>query len=84
MLSDDVKACAVPWNSAWTLGGRWMSSSALLIASTACPSDALAERLKESVTEGNWPWWSTESAVVVGTACAIARSGMAAPVGLLT
>src|ERR1700733_2088090 len=39
------------------LGGRPISSLALLTASTASPSAALGARLNDKVTTGNWPWW---------------------------
>src|ERR1700749_261404 len=38
-----------------------MSLAALLMSSSAWPSEALGARLNETVTEGNWPWWLIDS-----------------------
>src|SRR5882724_5716927 len=58
------KACAVPLKLACTESGSPIWRSAARIAVTAWPSAASGARLKESVTEGNCPWWLMASGVV--------------------
>src|SRR5271154_1534453 len=58
------KAAAVPWKPDWTLGGKSRFFTSLLMVSMAPPSAALPARVKEMVTEGNWPWWLMDSASV--------------------
>ena len=45
----------------------------------ASPSATPGARLNESVTAGNWLWWFTASAAVVGANRAIAPSGTSGP-----
>ena len=45
--------------------GRPIFALAWLMALTASPSDLPGARLKESVTQGNWPWWLIVSGAVV-------------------
>src|ERR1700684_3366778 len=61
------KAAAVPWKPACTLAGKFMFFAVLLMASIASPSEAFPARLKETVTDGNWPWWLIDSASVPGS-----------------
>jgi hypothetical protein len=57
LASDSWKACAVPAKLPRMVAGSRISVSASWIASTACPSATPAGRLKEMVTDGNWPEW---------------------------
>src|ERR1700691_6264889 len=43
----------------------------------AWPSEALSDRLKETVTEGNWPWWLIDSDSVPGSMWVKALRGTA-------
>ncbi len=54
-----------------------MSLAVLLMSSMASPSEALGARLKETVTEGNWPWWLIDSDSVPGSMWANAVKGTA-------
>src|ERR1700677_4628587 len=71
------KAAAVPWKLACTLAGKFMFLAVLLMASMASPSEALPARLKETVTEGNWPWWLIDSDSVPGSMWVKALKGTA-------
>src|ERR1700722_18733237 len=71
------KAAAVPWKLACTLAGKFMPLAVLLMASMACPREALPARLKETVTEGNWPWWLIDSDSVPGSMRVKAPNGTA-------
>src|ERR1700677_117705 len=71
------KAAAVPWKLDCTLAGKFMFLAVLLMASMAWPSEALSDRLKETVTEGNWPWWLIESGSVPGSMWVKAPRGTA-------
>jgi hypothetical protein len=50
-----------------------------LDASTASPSETPGSRLKEIVTEGNWPWWLTVRAWVLRLMRATVSSGTSLP-----
>src|ERR1700685_4811982 len=71
------KAAAVPWKLACTLAGKFMFFAVLLMASMASPREALSARLKETVTEGNWPWWLIDSDSVPGSMWVKAPRGTA-------
>src|ERR1700678_697604 len=43
----------------------------------AWPSEALSDRLKETVTAGNWPWWLIDSDSVPGSIWVKAPRGTA-------
>src|SRR5579863_10114903 len=58
------------------VGGKPMRLVAFSISVIALPSDASGARLKETVTEGNCPWWLIESASVMGTAAVKALRGI--------
>ena len=49
--------------------------------STASPSATPGARLNESVTDGNCPWWLTDSGVASARSVTSADSGTCAPVG---
>ena len=53
------KACAVPVNFPLMVVGKSIVRSAASIALTASPSATFGARLKNTVTEGNRPWWFT-------------------------
>src|ERR1700680_2995119 len=71
------KEAAVPWKSACRLSGMCMSFCTLVTESMAPPSEAPGAMLKETVTEGNCPWWVMESGSVVVSKWAMALSGTA-------
>ena len=49
------------------------------IASTASPSAYRGARLKDSVTDGNWPWWLMVSGATFSVKRATALSGTWTP-----
>src|SRR3954470_12696621 len=59
LASDSWKAWAVPAKLPRIVAGRLIRVSASLIASTAWPRATPGGRLKEIVTDGNWPEWLT-------------------------
>src|SRR3984957_19345968 len=75
--SEFSKAAAVPWKPACTLAGKFIFFAVLLIASMASPREAFPARLKETVTEGNWPWWLIDSDSVPGSMWVKAPRGTA-------
>src|SRR5579859_3961582 len=58
-----------------------MDSFTLLMASMACPSEALGARLNERVTTGNCPWWFTVMGALISSKCVKAASGTWPPLG---
>src|SRR5580698_5035270 len=68
---------AVPWKSDCRLGGKLRFLTTFSMSSMAVPSEALFPRLKETVTEGNCPWWLMESASVMVEAWVKALRGIA-------
>ena len=74
-----LNSCAVPVKLARTLAGMPSRCSARAMARTASPSEERSATLNEMVTDGNWPWWLTESEVVDCDSREIAASGTAAP-----
>src|SRR6266404_314604 len=58
---DALKAAAAPWKSPCKLAGILRSVHAFSIAVIALPRAAPGARLKDTVTEGNCPWWLMES-----------------------
>src|SRR6266852_2371086 len=78
------KASAVPWKLDRMPAGNPSSRSAAWTASTAWLRETPRARLKDRVTEGNWPWWLTDSGVVLGTKRVKPLMGTCAPVGDLT
>jgi hypothetical protein len=54
----------------------FMLFCSFVMSSMAEPSDAFGARLKETVIDGNWPWWVMESGSVVVSKCEKALSGM--------
>jgi hypothetical protein len=59
--------------------GMFISRSILRIRSTASPSETPGSRLKESVTDGSWPWWLTVSAWVLRLMRATVSTGTSLP-----
>jgi hypothetical protein len=78
--SDSRNTAAAPWNSPRIAGGGSSRADAASIAAIASPSDTPGAVLNDSVTDGNWPWWSIASAVLRVSSVANADSGIAAPV----
>ena len=54
-------------------------SSIALMVSAASLSATPGARLKETVTDGNCPWWFTASGAVLGSNWVIALSGTSPP-----
>ena len=71
---------AVPWKLAeMPVGsGSWLVS--LAMASIAWPMEIPGLRLKEMVTEGNWPVWVIDSGPVASVSFTSSRKGINWPV----
>jgi len=54
---DDWKTCAEPWKLALMVAGMCKSVWSFCTRSTAVPKETPGTRLKEMVTDGNWPTW---------------------------
>ena len=61
MASEAWKAWAVPVKLPWMVAGRPISCWALSMAVDGVAQRTPGGRLNEIVTEGNWPWWLTDS-----------------------
>ena len=59
------------------LAGIFRSFCTFSTAVMALPSAPFSARLKETVTDGNWPWWVIESGSVVFSKWVKALSGTA-------
>src|SRR5450756_566194 len=57
-------ACAVPWKLPEIVAGN-VSRATACTRATASPSAIPGRRLNESVTDGNWPVWLTDSGPTV-------------------
>src|SRR6266851_1270417 len=78
-LSDDWKACAVPWKEPSSVIGVLSSACICWIFCTASPSATPGARLNDTVTAGNWPWWLTVSGAVLLVKRATVLIGICAP-----
>ena len=59
------KPRAVPWKLPTIEVGMPISAIDRSIAAVACDSEYPSCRLKVTVAAANWPWWFTESGVLV-------------------
>ena len=82
--SESANACAVPWEAAWTVGGRSSLARVASMAVMASPRATPGAVLKESVTAGNCPWWEMDSGETVGVMWVKALSGTWSPATVFT
>ena len=76
-------AVAVPLAAAFAWPGLGQAARRTLKrirpSDPAWPSAAPGARLNEMVTQGNWPWWFTDSGSVPVSKCVNALNGTAVP-----
>src|SRR5258708_27770308 len=82
--NEEIKAWALPWKLVAKDAGLPSSASIWWMALTAWPMEVPGVRLKDSVTEGNWPWWLMTIGATLLTVSTRVRSGTCWPVEELT
>ena len=82
-MVESWNACAVPWKLVAIVAGSSARAAASTCA-TASPSATPGRRLNESVTDGSWPVWLTDSGPTPVSTRVTLESGTCLPVGVRT